>query len=85
MVDGLMPLVVIDPAGVMEEARFLGRGIQKDGHLSRVRHLPRRDQGELVQQALGVLHYADDGLPALRPGVAHRELSSEASPGVMAT
>ena len=51
----------------------------------RVRHLPRRDQRELVEQALGVLHDADDRLAALGDHVSPTcRLSSDASPGVRA-
>ena len=48
---------------------------------ARVRHLPGRDQRELVQEALGVLHNADDGLAALGPRVAHGDVELGRQPG----
>ncbi len=47
----------------------VGRCVEEDAHLRRVRHLAGRDERELVEQALGVLHDADDGFAALGPGV----------------
>ena len=47
----------------------------------RVCHLARRDERELVEQALRVLHNADDGLAALGPGVALPEVELGRQPG----
>ena len=57
-----------------DTARVHARCVEEDVHRGRVRHLPRGDQRELVEQALRVLHDADDRLAALGPGVAHAEV-----------
>ena len=59
----------------------VGRRVEEDAQLRRVRHLPGRDQRELVEQALGVLHDADDGLAALGPRVTHPQVELGRQPG----
>ena len=64
-----------------DAARVHARCVEEDVDRRRVRHLPRRNQGELVEQALGILHDADHRLAALgRPGVAHPEIEVGGQP-----
>ena len=50
------------------------RGVEEHLTCVGLRHLAGRDQRELVEQALRVLHDADDGLAALRPRVADAQV-----------
>ena len=84
MVDGIDDVVVARSGrGDVGGKRFGCRrgGVEEDVHLGRVRDLARRDERELVEQALGILHNADDCLAALGPGVADPQVELRGQPG----
>ena len=85
MVDGLMMLLLAAPGVVTYVA---SEPFRRSGVRRRARSpasggvtCPGGHQGELVEQALGVLHDADDGLAAVGPGVADLEVELGRQPG----